>query len=274
MQLDPEAVYVTAIKLMYGLSQQEWSTTVDLVRNHLNVVDQSDYNAIIYTNDSPPSTELTTGLAVRALYDVVNSMATQEPGFYKVASSIRLKGQAVGRILISRRLLTPTPLSSSDRNHSNTTTTVDHLGGYNIPSAITSLRADSGLIPDPDSDFFTIIYHYYGDNLHSQEVFSAMFAGLASVALFNNDGLCPWLTVVSASGNVIVRFSERPRQTLLGWHISRTLYLLVYRLFLMQRIFQVMRFTLLYHGRPIGDGFIKRMLSAEEAGALGLTASQ
>jgi len=274
VQLDPNAVYVTAIKLMYGLSQQGWSITVDLVHNHLNVVDQPGYSAIIYTNDSPPSTELTTGLAVRALYDVVTSMATQEPGFYKVASNIRFKGQAVGRILISRRHPTPTSLSSSDRNHSNTTTTVDDLGGYNLPSAIASLRADSGLIPDPYLDFFTIIYHYDGDNLHSQEVFSAMFAGLASVALFENDGLCPWLTVVSSSGNVIVRFTERPRQKLLGWHISRKLYLLVYRLFLVQRIFQVMRFTLLYHGRPIGDGFIKRMPSGEEASPLGLTASQ
>lgn len=272
--LNPTAVYVTAIKLMYGLCQQAWSDTVNLAHDDLRVVEQSGYNGIIYTSDSPHSTELKTGLAVRALYDVVFSMATQEPGFYKVTSSIELQGRAIGRILITSNAQTPTAYpTSSDRDFLNNTLTANVPGSYDTPTVNPSSLAYSGYIPDPDDERFKISYQYVGDNIRSQEIFSAVLAGLANVAQYNNDGPVPWLTAVSFTGNVVFHFGARPRQALMGWHISRTYYLLVYHLFLVQRILKEIRFTLLYYGRPIADGFMKSMRSVGEAGIMGLTAT-
>lgn len=272
--LNPTAVYVTAIKLMYGLCQQAWSDTVDLVHDDLRVVEQPGHNAIIYTSDNPHSTELKTGLAVRALYDVVFLMGNQEPGFYKVTSSIALQGRAIGRILITSKAQLPAANpTSSDRDFLNTTSTVDILGGHHTPNENSSSLAYSGYIPDPDDERFKISYQYVGDNVRSQEMFSAVLAGLASVAQYNDDGPLPWLSAVSFSGNLVFHFGARPRQALMGWHISRTFYLLVYHLFLVQRILKEMHFTLLYYGRPIADGFMKSMRSVGEAGAMGLAAT-
>lgn len=272
ISLSGNAVYVAAIKLMYGLSQQAWSSTVDLVHSHLGTVQQPGFDAIIYTSDNPPSTQLTTGLAVRALLDVVTSMATGEPGFYQVTSNLTLQGQPIGKIRISNTFEIPSPVLAEHQG-ANSNSTFDVLNGTGSPSANASLSALSGNIPDPDNKSFRIRYEYVGEEIRSNEMLSTVLNGLADVALFNEDSTCDWLSVVSTTGNTIFHIGALPRQTLLGWHISRAFYLLVYKLFLVQLSLKEMRFQLYYYDTQIAFGFIKMTQAIEGEGGAGLTAS-
>ena len=258
---------------MYGLSQQAWSATVDLVHSDLRTVKQSGYNVIIYTSDSPPNTGLTTGLAVRALFDVIVSMTTEGLGFYKVTTNIKSQGRAIGRIHITNIDPTSSP-TISNHDPLNTTSTLNVLDNHASRSVNTSLVTYSGNIPDPDDERFEVSYQYDSKNLRSQEVLSAMLAGLANVAQYNDDGPCPWISAVSSTGNLVLHVGGLPSEVLLGWHISRMIYLLVYHLFLVQRILKEMSFTLFYYGTPIAEGYMKSMRSVGGDGGTGLAATQ
>ena len=244
------AVYTTAIKLMYGLSQQAWYSTVELERSGLAV--QHSPGVIIYTKDNPYSTSLSTELLVHAVYEIVFAMAEQRPGFFEVTSQMTWGGQSIGEILIDSL---PMPTSNSS-DFLNVTSKVDGK------SVIDGGQANSGEIIDPDDGRFKISYQYHGSDIPIEEMLSAVFDGLTEVAPYNEDGPCPIITANSVNGKSGVHIAPIRGQVLLGWHVSRAFYLLFYNLFLVERIFREMQFNLLYYGTVIAHGYIFKMRSA------------
>ena len=261
---------------MYRLSQQGWSSTVELVHSGLKAVSlqSPNYNVIIYTNDITPSTELTTGLVVRALYEMVVCMAKQQPGFYQARSFMTLQGRAIGGSSITRMVDIPSPISKDDEFLYNTSRTpiLDQNGKRSGNASLAV--GGSGEIPDPEDSRFKISYQYDGKNIASLDILSAVLDGLATVAQYNEDGPCPYITAVSFSGNTAIHIGPVPGEALFGWHVSRTLYLLIFRLFLVQGIFREMNFSLFYYGTMTAKGYIMKMRSVGGDGRVGLTVSE
>ena len=248
--LDPLAVYTTAIELMYGLSQQPWSSEVELERSGLTVVHSP--GVIIYTQNDPPSPSLTTGLVVRALREMVFAMAEKQPGFFHVTSSLMLQGQKIGKILVDSL---PRPLLGNSKSN----ITLDASQLCQSPSVKTTLETRSGNIVDPNDNRFQISYQYHDRKIEVQNTFSALLDGLSKSAQCDDDGLCPFLTALSFNSDTVIHIGHVDGEALFGWHISRSLYLLLSHVFLVQCVFREMAFSLSYYGTKIADGYIMQM---------------
>ena len=66
----------------------------------------------------------------------------------------------------------------------------------------------------------------------------------------------------SPSGDTVVHVGAAPGQALLGWHVSRSMYLLVFELFLWNRVLKEMEFEVLYWGTVVGKGSVTKMGNA------------
>ncbi|KAL6719810.1 hypothetical protein ACLMJK_001731 [Lecanora helva] len=271
--LNPLGAYVVAIRLMYGFGSQPWFQQVELVDSGLAMVVQTpSYNVIIYTSKVRTTTELTTGLCVRALYDAVNKMATREPGFFESTNYIVKNGEPIGRILIT--IVDWPGVSNSLPNGTlNSTATVQNYPSSNLQartktrttrttkttkstSPSSTPTADSGEITDPDDRLFKIRYEFRGANIPVGDMFNAAMDGLARAAQIGYDTYCHDITALSISRKVVWYVGRSSEETLLGGELGRVFFLLVRDLFLVKRRFQETWFTLSYDGEDLADGYV------------------
>ena len=251
---------------MYGLSQQSWSSEVELERSGLVVVHSP--GVIIYTKNDPPSTDLTTGLVVRALREVVFAMAKQQPGFFQVTSSLTLHGQGIGSILIDSL---PRPMSS---NNNSSSITLETTQLYESSSANFTLEAQSGSITDPDNNNFQISYQYQTRKVEVQKTLSALLDGLSKAAECDDTRICPFLTAFSFNSDTVIHIGHTDGQALFGWHVQRALYLLHYNLFLRHPTFQELTFSLSYYGTTIANGYLTKMGPGVSNADVGMIANE
>lgn len=263
--LNPLSLYVTAIRLMYGLSQQPWSSPVELLESGLFIVTQTpDYGVIIYTSNMPPTTVLTTGNVVKVLLESVTDMATLDPGFYQVACFIEIEETRIGKMLITK--MGDPELGSDDEGFANETLSAGSLPSIGPSKDIegplgnsTQLAASDEIIDFSDRRF-KITWQWDGKNIPNQDVFSAALIGLAAAAQYDKYGPCDSVTALSISGNTVFHIGRSSKETLYGGQIARTFFLLINQLFLVQRRFEEMWITLWYDGMIIGDGYIYKVV--------------
>ena len=264
--LNPLGVYVTAITLMYGLSLQPWSATVELVESGLVVITKAPaYDVVILTSDTTVGADLTTELCVQALYRAVNDMAVRQPGFYQSTNYIvEGPGIPIGRILIT------------DINHPSVNSATNSSDGVLLDMTIATFdgqtntltnrtlnnrnpttNADSGQLIDPDNPSFKIFYQYTGKTILAGDLFSAALDGLASVAQYNNKGICDSITALSVKRNVVFHVGRSTAEVqVLAGILAKAFFLLVRDLFLVQKRFQEMEFGMEVAGMMIADGYI------------------
>lgn len=251
---------------MYGLTLQSWSSPVELLESGLGIVTQTpNYNVIIFTNDEPPGTELTTSLVVKVLLEAVTDMARRDPGFYQVAIFMAISEIRIGRMMIyNRRDPDTQPLddegvfigTSTARSHNST----GSIYGIDRSSPNITLLTDFNSIIDPSDRRFKITWQWDGENIPNQDIFSAALNGLAIVAQFDRDDPCPSITALSTSRNAILHIGRSTtEETLFAGQISRTFFLLINKLFLVQRRFEEMWIDLSYDGESIADGYIYKV---------------
>lgn len=247
---------------MYGLTKQAYSSHVDLIESGLYIVsEQPDYNIIIITTDQPGSTALTTGMVVKALYESITDMATRKPGFFQLADYIELNGEAIGKMFIDS-----SDRSLNDERVSNATLTADasrsiassHVADSNTGDI--SLPSNPREIIDPYDPRFKITWEWGGKNIPAQDIFSAAFNGLAAVSLYDHYGPCEYITALSASGNAVFHIGRSTRTQLFAGIIARAFYLLINRLFLVQRRFEEVWIQMSIHNVVIADGYIHKVV--------------
>ena len=271
VSLNPLAVYVVAIRLMYGFSLQPWSQRVELVDSGLNVVVQTpSYNVIIYTSDSRASTDLTTGFCVRALYMAIMCMAEREPGFYDSTNYIVKQGEPIGRILITTVDPYPTSANYTINAPNATLSLSDHALNKPKPrttrttsSPTSTPTASSGTIVDPDDPLFKIRFEFHGQKLPTGDVLNAAFDGLAMISLYGRAEAVDDITALSLSRKVVWHMGRSSDERLLGGEISQAFNLLVRDLFLKQRRFQELWYYFDYDGENLGDGYVIKWTGQE-----------
>ena len=249
---------------MYGLSEQPWSSTVELVHSNLQNVVQDGYNVVIRTTKPDSNTQLTTGLAVRALREMVFEMAKGCPGFYQAESFMLLNQWGIGRISIAPLEKAPKP--TAIRGHPSNLPAYINAPKASATPANTSLAANSGTIQDPEDTRFVISYQYEGSNVAERGLFTAVLDGLGEIAQYNSDGPCDFISGISYDTNVVLHIGHAAGEVLFGWHAYRTLYLLVQKLFLVRHVFREMRFSLLFYGKVVGNGYIMKIGSPDLIG--------
>lgn len=215
---------------------------------------------MIITSDVPPGTAFTTALVVKVLYESITDMATRQPGFYQVAGYIEINGKRVGRMYIGS-----TNLSLNDEDVLNATLTA------NSPRSIESSfvgELDTGNITqpsnsdeiiDPHDRRFKITWKWETKNIPAQDIFSAALNGLATVAQYDYNGPCDYITALSTLGNAVFHIGRSTGATLLASTISRAFYLLINQLFLGQRRFKELWIYLSIDGVNIADGYIHKV---------------
>ena len=247
---------------MYGLSLQSWSAQVELVNSGLAMVVQTpSYNVIIYTSDTQKTTDLTTGLCVRALYLAVMCMAEREPGFYESSNYIVKNGEPIGRVLITTVDFSVNSMNDAFHAPNGTLTINEHdytsLQARTTTSSPTSTpSANAGVVIDPDDSLYRIRYEFLGQKLPTGDVLNAAFDGLATVALHSHLSHLDDLTAISVSRKVVWHIGRSSDERLLGGEISRAFFLLVSNLFLTQRRFQEVWYHVDYDGDNIADGYV------------------
>ncbi len=260
ISLNPLAVYVVAIDLMYGLSKQSWSKQVELIESGLLVVLQTpEYNVIIYT--SHQTTDLTTGLCVQILYQAVNCMATRNPGFYQSTNFATLRNRPIARLLITDldHWDFPPIGTSNSSIHSIETRSYDlvnSLEATETTSPTSTPTADSGELTDPDDNLFKIRYQYSGQRVLNGDVFSAAIDGLAMAAQYDSDGPCDSITALSISRKVVWHIGRSTTHPTFTSELTRVFFLMIRDLFLKERRFQELWFHLEYEGEIVADGYV------------------
>lgn len=264
---------------MYGLAQQPWSSPVELSRSGLGLVSDVTHNLAIYTTFWPevrtPNTDFTTQFAVRALFRLVTSMASQQPGFVWVRSSVYKSERLIGKILISDIPDNDITLSGGNGLMNLTslnTTLMKNDSSQQKTRKITTkpLTANSGEIHDPSDPRFLLTYKYNPNPIPAQEMLSATFNGLAKVAQYNDDGPCPYITAVSTSQRTFIHIGAVQGEVLLGWHISRAFWLLIFGLFLEGGRWEGLAFEVMFYDSVIAEGYVFKGRGVERGSETGL----
>lgn len=276
---DPIAVYTTAIRLMYGLGQQPWSSPVELSRSGLGLVSDVAHTLAIYTTFWPetrtPNSDFTTQFAVRALFRLVNSMASSQPGFVWVRSSVYKSERLIGKIMITDIPDNNITLSGSVNGSMNLTSLNTSLIKPDSSQqktrriTIKPLTANSGEIHDPADSRFLLTYKYNPNPIPAQEILSAAFSGLAQVAQYNDDGPCRYITAVSTSQKTFIHIGAVHGEVLLGWHISRAFWLLIFGLFLEGGRWEGLAFEVMFYDSVIAEGYVYKGREVERGSGTG-----
>ena len=128
----------------------------------------------------------------------------------------------------------------------------------NSTSSGSSMADDSGIVIDPEDLKFSISWIFDGRSVPAQEVLSSVIDGIATVAPYETDAQCAYITGVSFSGNVVFHIGQSLDATLLCGQISKA-YIYLSIVILKNRKFMEMDFTLRYDGKTIGTGHVLKM---------------
>ena len=280
--LNPLAVYVVAIRMMYGLSLQEWSQPVDLVETGLLAVADLRHNAVIFTTDTNDEPHLTAGLCVQALYSTVLSMATRDPGFYDAKIYVTYKGEPIGRISITDiehvEITMPLDILQNLSNQTIPSRTLDlHQPTHahprpkpTTPSSKPPISTPSrvpgppsfptGSLLDPNDSRFTIDYTYSTPvhTLPASDILSAALDGLAIVSPYDRNRPVGFITALSHNRNIVwhLGHSSIMGDLLLAEEISRTFLFVVLHLFLPGKKFAELWLECRYQGTVYADGYV------------------
>ena len=260
---------------MSGLAQQPWDVSVDLTTySQLHLIKDPTDQVALYTESIP---RLTVGFAVRALLQLTTLMATGYD-FHAVDGHIYRSSQEVGRMFfISTDQLEPGLPPNinvfSNVNFPSGSSNVTEVSTVSSPST-TNLMALSGIIHDPNDERITITYSYNFVDIPEQDVLSAILDGLATVAQYPSDEIRPWIMGSSPLHNAYIQMSRKKGETLLGYHISRTFYLLARELYLVQRRWAEVVFDLYSGDTVIASGKVGSLRGLEGGGDANATASQ
>ena len=236
---------------MYGLSEQPWSSEVDLSK--LLYVQSTGRNvektvAIITGMEAPG---LQPGHVILALYESVLAMYSRRPGFYSVVVTVHLQGRYIGRALMIAPYASQTMFDSQNRT----------ILGDDMFKHTSSVTADSGVFVDPEDSRFRISWTFDGRSVPAQEIFSAVLDGIMTIAQYGIDVPCAYVTGVSFSGNVAFHVGRVDGQGLLCGQMSRVFLAIPHWIIMIERKFTEMDFTLEYAGRKIATGYIFKVSS-------------
>ncbi|KAL6720911.1 hypothetical protein ACLMJK_000010 [Lecanora helva] len=259
-RLNPWAVYYVANHMMYVLSLHDWSDPIS--QEARMAQDNQGRAGIVITNDSPNRT-LKTEYAVRALYEVIHRMATQQPGFFGAKLSILVSQRPIATILMynPRFASMGEDKASNDTTASllsNSTAFTNDLRALAAPINLTSI---SGEIIEPEDPRFRITYTYDDINVPVQDIAFAFFDGLAQSAQLDHTAPCSYIDGVSASSNFVMHLGGGGDSgtTLWAWQAKRALFLLFYELYAEKRVFKGVDFAVLWNGKTIANGFMLKM---------------
>ena len=270
ISINPVAIYVVAIKVMYALGGQSWSEPVELQESGLVAVyEPPNMDTVIYTTAIQDIDKFTTGLCVQALYQAVNNMATREPGFYKSTNIVTWNDVPIGSVSLVDLSRQGLGLALNVTTNITDGAQIAQSEGLAIATRTTSASstptADSGEILDDASKDLKIQYQYTGSRIQGGDLFSAALDGLAHAALFDHDGPCDSITALSVSRNLVWHVGRNSDEKLFTGEISRVFYLLVRDLYLVQRRFQEIWFSLIFEGTSIADGYVYKWNGAIDA---------
>ena len=248
---------------MFGLSKQSWYKQVELIDSGLLLVLRTpEYNVIISTSDTHATTDLTTGLCVKALYTAVDRMATRRPGFYESTNFITVNGNPIARILITDFDHWGLPTNNVSNNMSFNTPAIRPNESLNFLSVTqTTLSTStptptSGSVTDPNDPLYKIHYTYSSHKLPNGDIFNAALDGLALVAQFDYEGPCDSITALSSSRNVVWHIGRTSLEVTFATEFSRMFYLMITEVFLKEKKFMEMWIDVEYEGDKIADGYI------------------
>lgn len=243
---------------MYILARQEWSGPLD--QDAASVVDPSR-RASILTTDDTSFHGMKTEYAVRALYDVMRSMATQDPGFYGAKISILISGLPVGTMLLYNPRAETTNIAGLS-NQTAAPSSLEEMASPGSNQAIafnSSLIADSGEIVAPGDPGFRITYAYDGINIPVQDISFAIFDGLAQAAPLKLSARCTHITAISASSNFVIHMGGGGDIDSEAWHFTDAFFLIFDALYAEQKRFEGIDFTVHWDGKKVMNGFMMKM---------------
>ena len=245
--LDPNGVYLATISLMFALSEQAWSSEVDLTR--LNWVPSPGGRVAIVTVAEAPG--LQPGHIILAIYQCVLAMYSRRPGFDAVVVKIYLQERCIGKLV----MLNPFDLPAVIGSRNST------LLGESMAKGTGSVMTRAGVLVDPENDDFRISWAFDGRPVPAQDIFSAVLDGIATTAQYDVNESCAYVTGVSFSGNLAFHISRISVQDLECGRISRAFLLISHWIIPIERIFTEMDFTLILNERPIAEGYIFKISS-------------
>lgn len=271
--LSPLGAYVVVIQLAYMLSLKGWS---ERANPDARMIQNLEYGISIIITDDFPTQELTTEHAIRVLYELMINMALRKPGFFSAKGSLSLSQRPLLTMHIYRPEI-PTISNSTLKNVTSATSSPHYalsLGSKQTSPLNSSLSADSGEIFDPIDNRFRISYKYDGDNVPVQTLFFAFFNGLVQRAQFNDDAPCTHITAVSANSNFVIHIGGGGDYgtVLQTWHIKRAFYNLFEGIYLRQKRFEDIVFSVHWDGRKVADGFMLKLSTVGWSNGTALTA--
>ena len=269
--LNPWATYVIANHAMYNLALQGWSDP--LIPDPASVIDPT-WRANIVITDDTSFHGMKTEYAVRALYDVLHSMATQNPGFYGAKISILISELPFGTMLLYDPKFEPT----NTEGLSNQTSALSPLAGIassndNQTIALnSSLTSDSGEIVAPEGPGFRITYTYDGINVPIQEIAFAIFDGLAQTAPLDGSAHRTHIHAVSASSNFVIHMGGDGDIDPEAWQFALAFLLIFEALYAKEKRFEGIDFAVHWDGKKIINGFMLKMSPVGKVNNTELTA--
>lgn len=231
---------------MFKLSLCPWT---DDISDSIRVSDARHNVQIILV----PSRGLQTGYAIQAFASALKTMYNQEPGFYRLVTSIELGARKLGFIDILHNTITITanenesenPISPKQDIETNHSTQLAQMTNLTAPSIYT----------DPLDPRLSILYTYHGRPIPTQELFLATIDALATVAQYPARERCVPIIGISPTAKCVFQITETEMvHGMLCVVVARALYLVVRGIMVRERRIQEIRFELGIGGTGIGRG--------------------
>lgn len=266
--MDPLAVYLNVIEIIYELSLQPWSSEVNLTKvATTSITPRKLFVYLVSIRGS--GVKLQPGYLILALRQAVFHMAQRMPGFFTLKAWPTLQGRQIGHIWLtlqppwSIRMESPTALSSSGIAEPK-----GIIEDRQVNGSSSSLSASSGEFADDADEDFTIAYRFEGLDIPVQEIFTAILDGLTIAASYDQSGSCDWITGISAAGKAVFAITRKPGQELKCGRVSRALVLITTFPIVMGRKFQEVSVDLAYKGVVIGTGVLYRVRPVGEGSGM------
>lgn len=240
--LNPLAVYMNAIHLMYELSKHPW----DDVLQRAWVTCELGYGLVISLKTSR---FLQTRYMILSLYQSVLAMTEARPGFYRLKTEINLFEKDIGRIEFKK---------VGDPWHEIDTIESDDSTANGNSTVLTVLQTP---IVDREDQKFIIDWQDDGANIPVGHILFAAFDGLATVAQYDQDTSCGGIHGVSVMADAVLFLGPYHDQSLPCGRIRRALLLIVTEIVIGKKSFCGMEFGLKIDGTQVGQGYLLKMPS-------------
>ena len=249
---------------MNGLSTQVWDEPVVLEGPRFGpLADVRLGPTRLFTKLIPRtvrSQKVLTEHLVRALYGMLSSMSERQPGFFEVWCHIKVNGRWGGSIF----WFDSTPTEPNLTLPENSTIIEVPTNSSTIEAGLSSASNEnvtllSTTINDPEFGNLKLSYTYNDKHVPAQEIFSAVFDGLAQLAQRHIYSQFNYMTAVSFSGNTAIHINSVSGTKVVSGNIARLLYLIIALVYASERVFRELEFSLLELNQKTATGFIMRV---------------